>query len=130
MIPPLDHFFSELLCVRQYSDILNMAWLCRNSPVNNTSGNISNSFEVTDNYLDNNSLVFTSNSTEVAWRQLSGAMAYVFVMRQIVIPLICLAGILGNLVTLLVFIKRLWEAPEMLERGSLVGMIGKVDCSL
>ncbi len=104
-----------------------MAWLCGNLFVNNATGNITgyinngSDWTVDSPYnYENNSYMLSNSSTN------TDTLTYVFIVRQIITPLICFGGIIGNIVTLLVFIKRLREAGEMLERGSLVGMIGKL----
>ena len=54
------------------------------------------------------------------------AVTYEFVTMHIVIPVVCSFGLLGNLLALVVLLRRVNEGGiEMLEKGSLVAMIGK-----
>ncbi len=50
---------------------------------------------------------------------------YQDVMTWYVIPAICGFGLLGNLLALVVLLRRIREGVEMLEKSCLVGMIGK-----
>ena len=54
-------------------------------------------------------------------------VTYEFVTMHIVIPVVCSFGLLGNLLALVVLLRRVNEGGiEMLEKGSLVGMIGRL----
>ncbi len=66
---------------------------------------------------------FQSIENEIMKR--NSQLIYGFVIRQYVIPVICGFGLLGNLLTLVVLLRRIREGVEMLEKGSLIGMIGR-----
>ena len=55
---------------------------------------------------------------------LNGGLLYGSVVKNVVIPGICVCGLAGNLLTLVVLLRRITECTETLERGSLIGMIG------
>ena len=53
---------------------------------------------------------------------------YQFVAQRILVPLLCSCGILGNTLTFVVLIKRMNESIEVIEKGSLIGIIALAVC--
>ena len=49
--------------------------------------------------------------------------SYEFVVENILVPALCLFGIFGNVLTLLILIRRLHDGIECLEKAALLGMI-------
>ncbi len=47
---------------------------------------------------------------------------------KLIIPSLCIIGFCGNLLTFLILHQRMKEGIDMLERGSIIGMLGA--CSL
>ena len=103
-----------------------MAWFC--SKVNNvTNINITSSIsniELNKTFGYYDVLEFQNIENEIMKR--NSQLVYGFVIRQYVIPVICAFGLLGNMLTLVVLLRRIREGVEMLEKGSLIGMIGKL----
>ena len=100
-----------------------MSWICEDVPSNLTDDyyrdqqSVNSSEDVSMDFHDFN---YSSHVMEFP----SGEASYRFIMMQIVIPVICGFGLLGNTLALAVLISRIRENIEMLERGSLIGMTG------
>ncbi len=99
-----------------------MSWMCAllsDADNTNQSEIIPPGFNFTFITVDSN----TSLSTEYDFTS-SPWSGEEFIV-QVVIPVVCAAGTLGNLVTCVVLFKRMQEGIEMLEKGSIVAMMGK-----
>ncbi len=100
-----------------------MSWMCDQTGTN-----------LTNDYEDDNFSYYSSNETFLQTGELNHSTnnwefkeereSYKFIMVWIIIPVICAFGLLGNSLALAVLIRRIMENIEMLEKGSLVGMIG------
>ncbi len=109
-----------------------MTWFCDNWSITNISENHNYSTTSQENnsydmlIVNHTSLaVLDTNDTISMFLKTKQEFTYGFVIRQYVIPVICGFGLLGNLLTLVVLLCRIKEGVEMLEKGSLIGMIGK-----
>ena len=52
-------------------------------------------------------------------------ITFEFIILRVVIPVLCVFGLVGNLLALIVLLHRINEGIELLEKGSLIGMIGE-----
>ena len=82
---------------------------------NNTPHNLTDSFRTGPEYS------ITSNDVTVG----KDDITYELIILHVVIPVLCVFGLVGNLLALVVLMHRINEGIEMLERGSLIGMIGE-----
>ncbi len=92
-----------------------MDWLCEHikskEPRTNggafVNGTLRNSSDLTGS---------TSSEDDIEWD-------LQHISSWIIIPIVCILGLLGNLLSFLVFLYRLQERIEMMEKGSILGMI-------
>ncbi len=100
-----------------------MSWMC-----DQTGNNFTHDYEDQNfsDYSSNETLSQTSELNHSAnnWELPEERVSYKFIMVWIIIPVICAFGLLGNSLALAVLVRRITENIEMLEKGSLVGMIG------
>ena len=76
------------------------------------------------NFTGNHSIHFNADDLlhdEDQWN-------YQHVAQRILVPLLCSCGILGNILTFVVLIKRMNESIEVIEKGSLIGIIALAVC--
>ncbi len=104
-----------------------MAWICNHlSNVSiqmqyETAWNISMEI-ISNETADNESFEINRIKSAI---MLNGGLLYGSILKNFVIPGICGCGLVGNLMTLIVLLRRMKECTETIERGSLIGMIGK-----
>ena len=53
---------------------------------------------------------------------------YQYVAQRILVPILCSCGILGNILNFVVLIRRMNESIEVIEKGSLIGIIALAVC--
>ena len=73
-----------------------------------------------DNHLDiTNTSTYSSNNSEASYNEIKKEIIYV--AQRIVIPVICIVGVIGNTLNLLIFIRRLWQNHiHSIERGAIM----------
>ncbi len=110
-----------------------MDQLCPESPfasnITDTHPHINNAshHSYSNNTLGNITMDAHSGGSQNGLHSNDEDVTYEFVTMHIVIPVVCSFGLLGNLLALVVLLRRVNEGGiEMLEKGSLVGMIGKL----
>ncbi len=126
----LIHTTSGSLYISSLFQVLTtMAWLVcpevmkNMSGINNSLSNVTKASSLQD--FDGTIHINSSNLNDEATLALaSNNITYGFFILQIVIPIVCSFGLLGNLLALVVLICRINEGIDVLEKGSIVGMMG------
>ncbi len=101
-----------------------MEWMCDMFNINIESNNSINSSPQTIQNHSNGSLMDVNLTYDYHLTE-DESVSYELIMSSIVIPAVCAFGLLGNLMALVVLLYRAQEGVEMLEKGSLVSMIGR-----
>ena len=103
-----------------------MEWMCEMFDINIELNDSINSSPQTIQNHSNGSLMDVNLTHDYSDYHLTEeeSVSYELIMSSVVIPAVCAFGLLGNLMALVVLLYRAQEGVEMLEKGSLVSMIG------
>ena len=124
----LDIFFqAELQFGRGRTEILTMEWMCplllqyfHSTELSHIATNITLNIS-TDVPLDNESVsTSTTDDSEVSKYYFH---MYQYICMRIILPILCVFGIIGNVLNVFILIKKVSEGIDNLEKGATLGLI-------